>query len=452
MIREFIHSSMVWIRRVITEPRDELGRWQRTVRFAYDLMRHGGKQLQNDRAPQMAAALAFSTTFALLPVLVVATIAVRAISGTDAFLQLVQSIIEGTQLADVHLVPPTDVTPSAAATISLAQWLEDLVREATDVNLAAVGWIGFALIISAAISLMVTIENSFNSVYRAPEGRPWSRRVPLYWFVLTISPVAVGITWYIHGMLTEQFEFFGTWIAIGGIVWSVFFGWMLLFAVYKLIPNTTVGIQPALVGAFASSVLLEIGKRFFGAYLSNAFSISHLYGSLGLIPLFMFWMYLMWLAVLFGLEVSATLQMIHGRNLEEARQRRTPHNGLFDPVSVVIVMEVIAARFKSGKSAGNRFVAEASSLPEVVVTSILGRLVDVGILHRVETEDNAVTLARPPEQVTAEELIEIGFQLVDGASSSQKSPLVERLRSAQRSLASQTTLANLISLSPASDH
>jgi DNA-binding IscR family transcriptional regulator len=127
------------------------------------------------------------------------------------------------------------------------------------------------------------------------------------------------------------------------------------------------------------------------------------------------------------------------------------HNGLFDPVSVVTVMEVIAARFKSGKSTGNRFIAEASSLPEVVVTSILGRLVDVGILHRVETEENAVTLARPPEQVTAEELIEVGFQLVDGASSSQNSPLVERLRSAQRSLASQTTLANLVSLSPATD-
>ena len=383
---------MIWVRRVITEPRDELGRWQRTVRFAYDLMRHGGKQLRQDRASQMAAALAFRTIFALLPVLVVATIAVKAISGTDAFLKLTHNVIAETKLADVHLVPPSDVATSSEATISLAQWLEDLVREATDVNLAAVGWIGFALIIYAAISLMVTIENSFNSVYRAPEGRPWSRRVPLYWFVLTISPVAIGITWYIHATLTERFAFFSTWIAIGGIVWSLFLGWMLLFAVYKLIPNTTVGMRPALVGAFASSVLLEIGKRFFGAYLSNAFSISHLYGSLGLIPLFMFWMYLMWLAVLFGLEVSATLQMIHGRNLEEARQRRSAHNGLFDPVSVVTVMEVIAARFNSGKPAGTRFVAEASSLPEAVAASILGRLVDVGILHRVETEDNSAAM------------------------------------------------------------
>ena len=450
MIREFIRSSMVWIRRVITEPRDELDRWQRAVRFAYDLMRHGARQLRHDRASQLAAALAFRTLFALIPVLVVATIVVKAISGTDAFLQLTHNVLEETRLADVHLVPPSDVEPDAK--ISLAQWLEDLVREATDVNLAAVGWIGFALIIYAAISLMMTIENSFNAVYRAPEGRPWSRSIPLYWFVLTIGPVAMGITWYIHSTLAERFEFFGTWIAIAGIIWSVFLGWMLMFAVYKLIPNTNVGIRPALAGAFASSILLEIGKRFFDAYLSNAFSISHLYGSLGLIPLFMFWMYLMWLAVLFGLEVSATLQMVHGRNLEEARQRRTAYSGLFDPVSVVTVMEVIAARFNSGKPAGTRFIAEASSLPEAVVASILGRLVDVGILHRVETEQNAVTLARPPEQVTAEELIEIGFKLVDGGSSSRQSPLVERLRGAQRSLASQTTLANLISPRPVADH
>ncbi len=446
MFREFLHSAAQWLRRVVTEPRDELGRWQRTVRFAYDLMKHGGRQLRHDRASQMAAALAFRTIFALIPVLVVATIAVKAISGTDAFLQLTHNFLAETKLADVNLVPPADAATPADATVSLSQWLEDLVREATDVNLAAVGWIGFALIIYAAISLMVTIEDSFNSVYRAPEGRPWSVRVPLYWFVLTISPVAMGITWFIHGRLTQRFELFGTWIAIGGIVWSVSLGWMLLFAVYKLIPSTTVGIRPALVGAFASSVLLEIGKRFFDAYLSNAFSISHLYGSLGLIPLFMFWMYLMWLAVLFGLEVSATLQMIHGRDLEETRQRRSRHNGLFDPVSVVTVMEVIAARFNEGKSTGARFVAEACSLPEAVVVTIVGRLVESGILHRVETEENAVALARPPEQVTAEELIEIGFQLVDDASSSRHSPLVERLRLAQRSLAGQTTLANLSTL------
>ena len=83
---------------------------------------------------------------------------------------------------------------------------------------------------------------------------------------------------------------------------------MVLFAIYKLVPNTTVTIRSALAGAFVSALLLELGKRFLDLYLGKAFAVSQLYGSLGLVPLFMFWVYLMWLAVLFGLEVCAMLQ------------------------------------------------------------------------------------------------------------------------------------------------
>ena len=80
-------------------------------------------------------------------------------------------------------------------------------------------------------------------------------------------------------------------------------------------------------GAFMAAVLLAIGRHVLGAYLENAVSISQLYGSLGLIPLFMFWVYLMWLVILFGLEVSATLQMLHGRTLDKIEQRRAQTDG-----------------------------------------------------------------------------------------------------------------------------
>ena len=54
---------------------------------------------------------------------------------------------------------------------------------------------------------MVTIEDCFNVIYQAPRGRPWARRVPLYWFVLTISPVVVVVGTYVNGW------FNGSWRA-----------------------------------------------------------------------------------------------------------------------------------------------------------------------------------------------------------------------------------------------
>ena len=89
MIGRLIKSLAAWLRRVVTRPREELSRWQKAARFAYDLFRYGGRQLRQDRAPQMAAALAFRTLFALIPVLVVGMVVVnsnareRRVSGTD---------------------------------------------------------------------------------------------------------------------------------------------------------------------------------------------------------------------------------------------------------------------------------------------------------------------------------------------------------------------------------
>ena len=80
-----IQPFIDWLKRAVTQPRDELGRWEKAVRFAYDLGRYGARQLREDRAPQMAAALSFRTLFGLLPVLVVGTMMIKAFGGFDQF-------------------------------------------------------------------------------------------------------------------------------------------------------------------------------------------------------------------------------------------------------------------------------------------------------------------------------------------------------------------------------
>jgi membrane protein len=447
MIRASIQAVIQWFKRVVTQPRDELDRWQKAARFAYDLGRYGARQLRQDQAPQMAAALAFRTLFGLLPVLVVATILVKAIRGTEEFVQLTGELLASAGLDQVKIMPPSEVlAESPASSVTLAKWLGDLVEQAASINLAAVGWVGLVVIIYAAVGLMVTIENSFNAIYRAPEGRPWTRRVPLYWFILTFSPVAIGLATYLNNRVDGWIDSVeaGQWVLVtAGILWSLLFGWLFMFAVYTLIPNSVVAIRPALAGALAASVLLEIGKRTMGAYLENAFSISHLYGSLGLIPLFMFWVYLMWLVVLFGLEVSATLQALHGRDLDDISRKREATR-LVDPASVLIVMEVITERFHTARPTTVRQIAEATSISETAITRMLRRLIDAGLIHRLDGKDGAVSLAKPPEHVSAAQLVEIGFRMVDEGSFGRRSALSERLRDAQKSLAADVTLATLV--------
>jgi membrane protein len=65
-----------------------------------------------------------------------------------------------------------------------------------------------------------------------------------------------------------------------------------------------------MVGAFVAALLLLVGKESLGLYFNHALSLQHMYGSLGLVPVFMFWLYLMWLIVLLGLQISAIVQQV----------------------------------------------------------------------------------------------------------------------------------------------
>ena len=447
MIRRYVSAVFYWPKRVINQPREELNRWQKAVRFAYDLGRFGARQLRHDRAPQMAAALAFRALFGLVPVLVVGTVLVRAVIGVDEFLAVIGEVLAWVGLDEVRILNPVG---SDTKSLTLADWLGNLIAETAGIRLTAIGWVGLVILSYAAVSLLVTIENIFNIIYRVNDGRPWTRRVPLYWFLLTVSPIAIGLgTW-----LNNQFE---TWLMVGEAwpwalatarpLWAGFCGWVVMLTVYMLMPNANVKFRPAAIGALVAVIILEVGKRVLGASLQNAFSISQLYGSLGLIPLFMFWTYLMWLAVLFGLQVSAILQMLHGRRLEEIEERREL-TGLIEPASLITVMEVIAERFAQGTSSTPDQIADVLAIPRSTVSTMLDCLIDQGLLHRLDRDSAAVSLARPAELITAAQLINVGFAMID-ESGVRQSSFLNRLRDVQRDLAGRRTLENLLSQRPA---
>src|SRR3954466_14581866 len=50
-----------WFTQAVTEPRSQLDRTERFVRYTYELGVHGWVALRRDNAPQMAAALSFRT-------------------------------------------------------------------------------------------------------------------------------------------------------------------------------------------------------------------------------------------------------------------------------------------------------------------------------------------------------------------------------------------------------
>ena len=89
-LRTRVRQTFEWLRQAASEPRKNLDDVQRRVRHGFDTARYCLRHLDEDRAPQMAASLAFRTLFGILPVLVVITIAARNILG-DNFNQTIDA-------------------------------------------------------------------------------------------------------------------------------------------------------------------------------------------------------------------------------------------------------------------------------------------------------------------------------------------------------------------------
>jgi DNA-binding IscR family transcriptional regulator len=124
--------------------------------------------------------------------------------------------------------------------------------------------------------------------------------------------------------------------------------------------------------------------------------------------------------------------------------------GVIDPASVLVVMREIATRFARSQTTTVQQVAEHAGIPEGIVQRMVARLIERGCLHRLDQEDGAVALARPAEAITGDQLMEIAFEVVDDAGGADQPALLRRLREAQRRLAAETTLADLVSPPPGS--
>jgi hypothetical protein len=76
------------------------------------------------------------------------------------------------------------------------------------------------------------------------------------------------------------------------------------------IPNARVKVWSALVGAVFAAIFWTAAKYGFGIYVTKA-SYHSVYGILGLIPLAVLWIYIIWWVVLTGLQLTYATQHVH---------------------------------------------------------------------------------------------------------------------------------------------
>jgi membrane protein len=402
-----------YIEWLISHPVAELNRAQRFLRFAVDLVRHCSRELRDNDAAEMAAALTYRTIFGLVPLLMVSMLAFRLFGDMEHAARRLQ---EAAYAFFNYQVDPA--RPEATAfKHALDERLLDVMRSVSELSFEAIGAVGALLLIWAALGLLISLENAANRIYRAPRGRGWPARIGIYWTVLTLGPILLLVVLYAAEYWlgrAEALPVVGPLFALLAGFGSLFGSFLVLLLLYKLMPNTPVRWRPALWGAFVAAGLAEASKWGFGLYVSQALPYLKLYGAIGLIPLFLFWLYLGWLIILFGLEIAFTLQAMKGRVFEHKDRRGWLETA--DPQWLVPVMVAIARRAHAGRPVTRQELAEELELHLDAVNQLVSGLEAEGLVHHVTRRGSelGVTLALAPERIPLARLVELAARATLG--------------------------------------
>ncbi|GDY05425.1 hypothetical protein LBMAG51_02120 [Phycisphaerae bacterium] len=385
----------------------------------------------------MAAALSFRTLFGLVPVLFVATLAARSLAGEN-FPKFVESLAEMAGLDEIGIDVVTEGS-SAVEKQPLSNWIEELVRFSGTIDLSALGIIGVIVVLFSAIWLIVAIENTFNIVCRSANSRAWHRRILVYWSMLTLGPILLAMLPVLdnelHGFVDGQTTLPTSYVIVRPILGFCLLFLLLLFA-YSVIPTVRMRWKTIVTGALVGAIGLELGRRFLGIYMEKAFTGNRLYGSLGLVPIFMFWIYAMWLIVLFGLQVSSLFHALISH--ERIRSILSHQSSTFEPAIAVSAMEWICDHYRKGKETTLTSMSDTLKLDLRTATRLTELLAESNLVIYVP-ENGRILPARAVDSITLAEALRIGFRVASIDRASENGDFIESLRSAQlESVGNQT--------------
>jgi len=259
---------------------------------AFDFSRFVVRRWSEDRCPQIAGSLAFTTLLALVPTF---AIAVALLSRTPLF---------GELMVQLKVFLLLNLTPEIAGKI-ITVYMGEFSHNARRLTLLGIGFL-----FVTAVALMLTIDRSLNTIWRSHKKRPFLVSVLAYVLLLSVGPILIGVSVSITTYLMSLPERWSNLPHAQPILLQVIpttVSTITFFLIYRLVPHRKVPWAHALSGAVVAAVLFELAKEGFATYVSYAPTYSVVYGTFAAFPFFLLWVYMSWLIVLIGAELAAAL-------------------------------------------------------------------------------------------------------------------------------------------------
>lgn len=329
------------------------------------------ERFSRHEAPQNAAALTYTSLLSLVPLMTVTLAVFSAFPVADRVYELIQ------QFVFENFVPTSSEV--------LQQHLSEFSAKASRLT-----GTGAVFLVIVALLMMANIDRALNAIWEVRAKRSFATKFLIYWAVISLGPLLIGasvlVTSYLISLpILSEAASSGVGRGLLGLA-PVAASAVAFTMMYLVVPNRRVRMGHALIGGVFAAVLFEGAKRGFAVYITQFPTYEAIYGALASVPIFLVWLYLSWIVVLLGAEVTHCLGIFRWSARDQSRCR----TGMGDAIAVLLALDEAAAR---GVAPGTvELAARKPRWLEPQLEDLLGELKELHWVHM--TRDGGWVLAR----------------------------------------------------------
>jgi len=231
-----------------------------------------------------ASALTYTSSLALVPILALAFSVLAGLGGADRVRPLIERYLA---------VNSPEIT-------------ETLMGFVSNTSAKSLGEVGGAVLLVTVILTLGTIEQAFNTIFNVARGRTWLRKFSDYLSVIFTVPLLIVAAVPMRSNVLRAIPH------LPGVGWAVstLMIWLGFSFLYVFFPNIRVRLGAAAIGGLIASILLQAGQWGYVHFQVGAVRYHAIYGAMAAVPILLTWIYIAWIIVLFGAELTAALQGI----------------------------------------------------------------------------------------------------------------------------------------------
>lgn len=257
--------------------------------------------------------------------------------------------------------------------------------------------LGLGVLLYTVIILIAGIEDTFNSIWQAPHGRPWVRRILDYLglfillpFMLTVSSLLNFISSAVKSTVLGEVELFNTLIKGFTGILPLSFSILIFVGLYMFLPNVRVKRLPAIISGILAGVAYQILQML---YIGGVIWISRynaIYGSFAAVPLLLLFLQVSWTIALFGAQLSYSIQNIDSFTFGQASEHASRRYRDF--VALLIIQRMLLRfRHNHQKPYTVEEISRECRIPLRLTGQLFACLEETGLIREVrfDAEDDS---------------------------------------------------------------